>query len=130
MDRLKKMMMGRYGVDQLSNFMITISIIIIIASSIWKIPFLNILSTAILIISYARVFSRNINKRYQENAKFLNYWNPIKYKYINLLNRIKSIRTHKYLKCPNCKQKLRVPRGKGKININCSKCHNKFEARS
>lgn len=130
MDRFKKMMSGRYGVDQLSNFMITISILLIVASNAWKLPALNILSMTLLISSYARVFSRNIAKRYQENLRFSNYWNPIKYKLLGFKNRIKSIRTHKYFKCPSCSQKLRVPRGKGKINVNCSKCHTKFEARS
>ena len=35
-----------------------------------------------------------------------------------------------YITCPNCGQKVRVPRGKGKIRVTCPSCHQKFDARS
>ena len=28
--------------------------------------------------------------------------------------------------CPGCRQVVRVPRGKGKINIRCPKCNRQF----
>ena len=37
---------------------------------------------------------------------------------------------HRYFKCPNCGQYLRVPRGKGKITVNCRNCGASFEERS
>ena len=39
-------------------------------------------------------------------------------------------RTYRYLICPQCSQRLRVPRGKGKIRVTCTKCRNQFVAKS
>ena len=36
--------------------------------------------------------------------------------------KIERLMKFKVVDCPNCKARLRVPRGKGKINITCPKC--------
>ena len=130
MNWLKKQMIGRYGVDQLSNALLILSFILLIGSIIADIKVINSIAMGILLISYIRIFSRNINKRYQENLKFLNWWNPIKFKLLGFVNRTKQLKTHRFYKCPQCNQELRVPKGKGKINVSCPKCHNKFEKRT
>ena len=127
---LKKVMQGRYGVDQLSNAMITLSIILVIISVFTKSSIVNYAAMVILALSYFRIFSRNVYKRYDENTKFLNLWAPIKSKVSGAFNRVKQFRTYKFFKCPQCKQELRVPKGKGKIKVSCPKCHTKFEART
>lgn len=127
---LRKFMTGRYGVDQLSNAMITLSIILVIISLVTKNNIVNYVGMFILAISYFRIFSRNVYKRYEENSKFLKWWNPIKTKFYGAGNRAKQFKTHKFFKCPQCNQELRVPKGKGKIIVNCPKCHTKFEART
>ncbi len=38
--------------------------------------------------------------------------------------------SYKIFRCPDCKQKLRVPRGKGKINIICKNCGTEFVKRT
>ena len=35
-------------------------------------------------------------------------------------------RDNRYFSCPKCRQMVRVPKGKGKINIRCPKCGEKF----
>lgn len=122
MNWLKKFMAGRYGVDQLSWTLLGISIFISILSSILHSQVLAILYIIPLGTVLYRMFSKDIAKRYQENAKFLNKWNSIKRKVNNKIQHIKSLKHYKYYKCSNCKQTLRVPRGKGKIAITCPKC--------
>lgn len=122
MNWLKKFMTGRYGVDQLSWTLMGLSIFVSILSRFMNSQVLAILYLIPLVIVFYRMFSKNIAKRYQENMTFLNKWNPIKGKINTKIQRIKSLKYYKYYKCPNCKQKLRVPRGKGKISITCPKC--------
>ena len=122
MNWLNKFMAGRYGVDQLSWTLMGISIFISILSRIIKSEILAILYIIPVILVFYRMFSKNISKRYQENMKFLNKINPIKRKVNTKIQRIKSLKYYKYYKCPSCKQKLRVPKGKGKISITCPKC--------
>lgn len=130
MNWLRKIMTGRYGVDQLSNGMLVVSVILFVINMFIKNAIISYVGTAIIIISYIRIFSKNINRRYQENMKFLNWWNPIKYKVLGFRDRIKQSRTHKFLKCPSCSKTLRVPKGKGKINITCPSCNTTFESRT
>lgn len=124
MNWLKKFMSGRYGVDQLTWLLFGISIAISILSIFVKSQILSIINIFILIWIIYRIFSKNITKRYNENMKFLNGWHSIKNKVNSNVNKIKSLKHYRYYKCPNCKQKLRVPRGKGKISITCPKCNN------
>ncbi len=128
-----RFMAGRYGVDAFGKFLNIVSIILLIIAlfSRWSIFYL--LGVIIIIYEYFRMFSRNIQKRYQENQKYL----TLKYKLVIKFGKIKSIfkpradaKTHKVFKCPDCKQKVRVPKGKGRIEITCPKCKNKFVKKS
>ena len=35
-----------------------------------------------------------------------------------------------YYRCPQCRQKLRVPRGRGRIQISCPRCGTQFIKKS
>lgn len=113
-----------YGVDKLSKYLLIIGF----ALSFNKFTF--ILSTALVVYATWRVFSKNKYKRYQELAAFENLLNIIKRKfYIHKAN-LNDFKQYKTFKCPNCSQKLRVPRGKGNLVITCKKCGNNFKAKS
>lgn len=130
MDWLRKFMLGRYGIDHLYKALILLSIVISIISLLTDFELLNNISIAILIYAVFRVFSRNTEKRARENAAFLNWYNALLNKFAIRRNRFKDMKTYRFLKCPQCGQTLRVPKGKGKIRITCPKCNTKFETRT
>lgn len=121
-------MQGRYGYDQLNMFLLILSIIFAFLRIFYN-P-LIILSYFALILCIYRMFSRQTYKRYNENTKFLKTFNPIIKWYKRTLNRWKYRKTYKYFKCPSCHQYLRVPRGKGKIEVTCPHCHNHFDKKT
>lgn len=123
---LRNFMIGRYGPDHLNVALLILSIIIGIVSSLVKFLPLSILGDIVLIYAFFRMFSRNITARRRENDKFVRVWWPIKNKIKSKWVQLKSLRSYKFFKCPECKQTLRVPRKKGKIQITCPKCGERF----
>lgn len=115
---LRRFMAGRYGTDKLSLSMLGVSLVLSLICAFVRAPLINLLLTG---ISYVLMFwaifrslSRNTYKRYQENRKFLQFFDRMK------------DRDHRYYDCPNCRQPVRVPRGKGKISITCPRCRERF----
>ena len=122
MNWLRSCMMCRYGPDQLYIALVITSAVFLILASLTGWLGLLFFSLLLFIYGYFRVLSRNIYKRSLENQKFLRLWSPIQSKVKQSFNRIKTLRTHKYFRCTSCKQRLRVPRKKGKIRIICPRC--------
>lgn len=133
-ERLSRFMQGRYGVDQLSNFIVVIALVIMLVELFFPVrivrSLMNTLAVLLLVFSYFRIFSRNHYKRYAENERFLKYYNKFKYFFSNKKKNFAQRKTHCIFKCPSCKQSIRVPKGKGKIAITCPKCHTEFIKRS
>ena len=122
-------MQGRYGVDDLSRFTMGVALVLIILAMFANIfsrtvgSTLDILGVAAIVYAYIRIFSRNIQQRYAENQKFLQMTSKFRFRLI------KRKTNHSY-SCPGCGQKIRITKGKGKIEIECPKCHTKFVKRS
>ena len=123
-----KFMYGRYGSDQLNMTLIVLSLILSLLGGFFK-P-LVIISYICLVLCMYRMFSKQIYKRRNENTIFMNKTLPIQKWYKRTKNKWKYRNTHKYFKCPSCKQYLRVPKGKGKIEITCPHCHHHFDKRT
>ncbi len=117
-------MYGRYGFDALSNTLLMIAFIIYLIIIIFNLYFLLPIPLILLAYSYFRCFSKNIQKRYNENVKFKALTKPLSDFYKLRLKIFKERKTHKYFKCPKCKKYLRVPKNKGKIQLSCPKCKN------
>lgn len=132
MNWLKKFMYGRYGGDNLSKALLILSFIAIVIVGLLpkSVSILIVIAYIPTFVCIFRIFSRNIYKRQQENYKYLRIKNSVMIWYKQKLNRAKDSKTHKYFTCPDCKQKLRVPRGKGKISVTCPKCKKTFKGKS
>lgn len=129
-EKLIRFMQGRYGTDQYSKFMIGVGFALVIISLFWRSRILSWLVLAILAYVYFRMFSRNIQKRYAENQKFLQMTSGVRGSLTKQKNRAEQRKAYRFYKCPACSQEVRVPKGKGKIEIDCPKCHTKFVKRS
>ncbi len=129
-EKVQRFMMGRYGFDELSKIYLGVTIVLMIVSMFVNSSLLYILSLALLVYCYYRAFSRNIAKRQQENQKFLNFRYNSVVKWNNFKKRQAQKKTHRFFKCPQCKQTVRVPKGKGKICITCPKCRAEFIKKS
>ncbi|MEF2574508.1 MAG: hypothetical protein UIQ90_01700, partial [Eisenbergiella sp.] len=84
----------------------------------------------ILIYSYFRIFSRNIPKRYAENQKYLAATMKLRQSFAKKKSEMQQRRIYHIYKCPGCGQKMRIPKGKGKIEVRCPKCNTIFVKKS
>ena len=126
---LQRFMYGRYGNDQFNLFLIGTYPVLYLLFVLTGFAPLYWLSLVLIAYSLFRLLSRNPARRRSENARFLSIVNPV----LRWLRRRRTIhrdKEHRYFKCPNCGQYLRVPRGKGKITVNCRNCGASFEERS
>ena len=120
--KFQQFMMGRYGVDSFSKFMLGVALGLVVLDIFIDSRFLTSWFYVLVIYSYYRMFSKNYQKRYQENMKFLQIKNKITAKFKSEKDLMKQRKTHHIYKCPTCSQKIRIPRGKGRICITCPKC--------
>lgn len=123
---LRKFMSGRYGPDHLNVAMVVFALIIHFLYIILSFSPLVYVSYAILALTVFRMLSRNITRRRAENDRFIRYWWPVRTRIVRTFEKLKHSRTHKFLRCQGCRNTLRVPRGKGKIQITCPKCGERF----
>lgn len=130
MEKFRKFMYGRNGGDQLSNALLILSLVLTFGGSLTKISWLSTIGYIPLGLSLFRVFSKDVSKRRMENYKFAMFLSPIYSRFKNTQKRVEDSKTHKYYRCPNCKQQLRVPKGKGKIVVTCTKCGTKFNKKT
>ena len=129
MNYLRKLMYGRYGSDHLSFFLLILYLALMLAANLPFLGWLSWLALAVLVWDLFRMFSRRFDRRRAENARFLALVGPV-VRWFRMRRTIHRDKEHRYFKCPNCGQCLRVPRGKGKINVTCRNCGASFEEKS
>lgn len=129
-EKFYRFMQGRYGSDELSKFLTGLGMALIILNLITRIRIFHLLFWVCLFYSYFRMFSKNYSARYAENQKFLRLKNQFKYKWERHKNLREQKKIYHIYSCPYCKQKIRIPKGKGTIIVTCPKCKQEFGKRS
>lgn len=128
----QRFMYGRNGTDKLNLVLLCCGFgLSLITSALYQIALYNGLSVLLwltVVLQFAsyglliwcifRSFSKNLTARQRENMRFLQFWRKL------------SDRKNRYYRCPQCRQTVRVPRGRGKICIKCPKCGEKFIRKS
>ena len=149
-------MTGRYGADELGrtlnivvlvslvvsmfsglllgHFMVSAVLVVIVVNLFVRAALpsmiLNMLELAGLFAMYFRMFSKNVSKRYEENQRYLSRRYKAVVKRDQWKKRFAQRDTYRFFKCPGCRQRVRVPKGRGKICITCPKCRREFIRRS
>lgn len=127
-------MIGRNGMDALNRFLSVVLFVVVAVELFLRgktaATVLSFLALALLFIIYFRMFSRNLYRRGQENGTYLRLRYPIVSAFQGWQDRFRQRREYRFFRCPSCRAWLRVPRGKGKINIVCRKCGTAFRRRS
>lgn len=132
--KMIQFMQGRYGVDQLSSFMIWFAVMLALIGMFVQSPIFTILCWVLIVLGYVRIFSKHTTKRYAENQKFLDKTFGVRNAFAKLKYRMKygkqTSAPYYIYKCRKCGQKIRIPKGKGKIMITCPKCKHQFKKNS
>lgn len=129
-EKFQRFMIGRYGMDQLNQFLMYAVLILIVVNIFLGAWLLELAIVLGLVIMYVRMFSRNINRRYKENQRYLSWQFKVSQRFQKWKFRFTEGRKYKIFKCPSCGQKVRVPRGHGKVSIHCPKCGSDFIKRT
>lgn len=121
--KMSAWMEGRYGPDNLSNFLFIVGVVLAFASII---PGLDLLWLAALVLmawGVFRSFSKSIARREQENEAWLRLTRRPKTAFDIVRKAWTNRATTKYFRCKGCGATLSVPKGKGTLRVTCPKCH-------
>ena len=129
-DKIYRFMQGRYGTDDFYKFLFWVALIGIAINWFFKSQLLSFAVTLILVYAMYRVLSKNHSARYAENQRYLQATAKIRYWFDQQKKLMEERKYHHIYTCPKCRQKIRIPKGKGKIMIRCPKCHHEFQKRS
>ena len=127
---LQKFMTGRRGADELSMALLIAGLVLSIIGSFTHLGLLTLLSLALYIYGMFRMFSKDHQKRYAENQKYLSVFHGSSGSIRQFFVRLRNIRKYKYFKCPECHVRLRLPRKVGEVTVTCGKCRHAFKQKA
>ena len=118
-EKFIKFMEGRYGVDGFARFTMGVALVCIVASVFFRNgsttgAILNTVGLAAIIYTYFRMLSRNIQKRYAENQKYLSMTAKIRQWFRKEKNMMEQRKTTSYLYLSQLRTENQDPQGKRK----------------
>ena len=138
--RIARFFYGRYGADELYNFLFLIQIIFLFLGVVFSVLgqisdvfsylsfFLYVAALFLFIWTVFRCLSRNIVKRRKENMTFLRIRSRI-FGRKKKAPRPMDTAEHIFRACPKCKSVLRLPRKEGKHTVKCPRCTHRFKVK-
>ncbi len=138
-ERFNNFMRGRYGVDDLSKCLLILSVVSMVLNMLTRLRIFNVMAIVLIVLIYLRMLSRDYAARSAENRKYLEVKDRIKNGeaagmfadvFAGQKKKMQDRRVNHIYRCPSCSQKIRVPRGKGKIIVTCPKCKTEFTRKS
>ncbi|MCR5415904.1 MAG: hypothetical protein K6E79_03835 [Pseudobutyrivibrio sp.] len=135
--KMARFFSGRTGVDNLGRTCTWAALVFMILTMITHSSICYLIGMALIFYSFWRMLSKNYQKRYMENQAFLTKTAKLRSFFSNFTTNIRQLiataknerqqrKIYAIFRCPNCKQKLRVPKGHGKIQVTCNKCRTQF----
>ncbi len=118
-------MTGRYGPDKLSLHICALSCIFMVVGTFFLRIAFAVVATVLMIIAVARICSKNLERRAAELNSYERLLSRLKGRASLEKRKWKDRKTHRYFKC-KCGKILRVPKGRGRIEITCPECHAKY----
>jgi membrane-bound ClpP family serine protease len=129
-DKIYRFMRSRYGNDQLSSALTWGGLILMVIDAFAKIGIFYIVGLALFVYGYIRIFSKDYDKRAAQNRWFMEHTAGIRNFSKRMKKQKEAGKDYKVFVCSKCQQMIRVPRGRGKIEIRCPKCNNRFVKKS
>ncbi len=129
-DKLYRFMRSRYGNDQLSSMLTWGGLIFMLLDCFLKIGIFYFIGFVLFVYGYIRIFSKQYDKRAAQNRWYMEHTAGIRNVFKRRKKQKEAGKDYKVFVCNKCQQMIRVPRGKGRIEIRCPKCGNKFIRKS
>ncbi len=126
--KMQQFMIGRYGNDKLNRALMIASLVCLVLSIFWGVFYL--VALALMLWSIFRTYSKNISARMRERDTYNRLIGKVRTKcrlYKRMWNERK---THRYFKCKQCKAVIRIPKGRGEVDVGCPRCHTRTKRKS
>lgn len=127
-DKLRKR--GRYGVDAFSRMLLIAAVIVLTLGLLLDLWIFSLYAIFPAVWSCVRIFSKNIDKRETELEAYEDMAKRRQENAALRKRRWADRKTFRYFRCKYCDTVFRVPRGKGKVNVTCPVCGEKFIKRT
>lgn len=128
-EKFARWMSGRYGNDQLNNVLIWAALILLVLNIFVNNSVLTLIAYVCWGFSIYRMMSRKIYQRNNENQWFMAKTKKLRHQ-LSVVKKGMNDKNSRYFVCPGCGQIVRVPKGRGKIEITCPSCRIHFDRKS